>query len=84
MVYDTKFAPQAKKEFFRLKENERERVLKAVLSLKSDPYIGKKLKGKFEGFYSLRVWPFRIIYAIRRSKCLIIVIRVAQRKDAYK
>jgi len=36
-------------------------VQKAFAALAVDPYIGKKLHGEYEGQYTLRVWPYRII-----------------------
>jgi mRNA interferase RelE/StbE len=49
----------------------------------SDPFSGKKLSGKHKGEYSVRVWPYRIIYRIEKQELIIIVIDVGHRKEIY-
>jgi len=49
-----------------------------------DPFVGKKLKGEYENQYSYRVWPYRIIYEIRKNELVVLVIRVGHRQGVYK
>lgn len=84
MVYNIKFYPKAEKDLNKILEKDKIRIFKALFSLKQNPLSGKKLKGNFSAYYSLRVWPYRIIYCIRNKECLIIVIRIKQRKDVYR
>ncbi len=44
----------------------------------------KKLKGDFEGFYRLRLRTFRVIYEKHNDKLVILVFRIAHRKDIYR
>ncbi len=41
-------------------------MLSALEGLREDPFAGKKLQGELYGLYSLRVWPYRIIYSIEK------------------
>lgn len=84
MIYDVRFFSKAEKDLDKISDKDKTRIKKSLVSLVQDPFIGKKLKGNFFGYYSLRVWPYRIIYCVRNHECLIIIIRISQRKDAYK
>lgn len=44
----------------------------------------KPLKGKFKSLFRLRVGSYRIIYTIRENEMVILVIRIAQRGNAYR
>ncbi len=44
----------------------------------------KKLKGDFQGFYRLRLRTFRVIYEKQDNRLVILVLRIAHRKDVYK
>jgi mRNA interferase RelE/StbE len=47
------------------------------------PPKAKKLKGLDE-LYRVRVGNYRIVYTIEDKKLIILVVRIAHRKDAYK
>lgn len=49
-----------------------------------NPYRGKKLHGKYEGYYSVRAWPYRIIYEIFELEVVVVVIKIGHRKDVYR
>lgn len=44
----------------------------------------KALKGGYEGLYRLKIRSFRAIYKKKDNKLIILVLRVAARKDAYR
>ncbi|MEK7099383.1 MAG: type II toxin-antitoxin system RelE/ParE family toxin [Patescibacteria group bacterium] len=55
-------------------------ILLAVIA--RNPYTGKKLHGGMD-YYSVRVWPYRMIYRVVKEKSLVVVTRVGHRKDIY-
>jgi mRNA-degrading endonuclease RelE of RelBE toxin-antitoxin system len=55
------YSPTAQKKIARLSKKDRIKVLKNIKKIASDPYSGKKLKGKLKGLWSARVWPYRIL-----------------------
>lgn len=59
-------------------------IFAALFDLRKDPYLGKKLKGKFQDCYSLRVGLYRIIYKIYKKELNILVIRIGHRQGTYK
>jgi mRNA-degrading endonuclease RelE of RelBE toxin-antitoxin system len=60
------------------------RIRAAILALPRTWKFGKKLDGAFSAYRAIRVHPYRILYRIDNSRLLIFVIRVADRKDAYR
>jgi mRNA interferase RelE/StbE len=53
--------------------------------LSKDPVgLGKPLQGIFKGLHRYRYGSYRIIYAIDRGSVLILILRVADRKDVYE
>ena len=53
--------------------------------LSKDPLsLGKPLKGIFKGLYRYRYGSYRIIYAIDRGSVVILILKIADRKDVYE
>ena len=44
----------------------------------------KMLKGKYAGLYRLRTGKYRVLFKMEKDVCIILIIDVLQRKDAYK
>ena len=44
----------------------------------------KALKGSYEGLYKLRIRSFRAIYKKKDNELIILVLRAAARKEAYR
>lgn len=60
-----------------------QRILKAVTRLRDNPELGKRLRGRFKRFRRLRVGDYRVIYCLKKSELIILVLRVAKRAEAY-
>lgn len=67
-----------------LPNRERRRLSKAIDQLRENPLAGKQLQGTLAGLRSLRVWPYRIIYAADRDTVTVTVLRVGHRQSVYK
>lgn len=59
-------------------------MLDALQGLRADPFYGKKLHGDWLGHYTVRVWPYRIVYTIEKAVVTVSVVAIAHRKDAYR
>jgi len=59
-------------------------IFAALFDLRKEPFLGKRLKGKFQDCYSLRVGIYRIIYKIYKKELDILVIRIGHRQGIYK
>lgn len=84
MNYRINIKARAEKQIDKLSLRDSSRVMMAIYGLGMDPYIGKKLDGEFKGLWTLRVWPFRIIYEIQKGKLIVLVLKVGHRKDVYR
>jgi len=83
MHYHIRIKPRVEKELANLPRKEYHRMLAAFMALARDPFVGKKLEGKYAGFWSYRVWPYRIIYTIIKSQITVIVVRIGHRQGVY-
>lgn len=81
---DVVLSKNAQKEFEHLPKIEQIKIMKKLVSLEQNPYAGKKLTGELKGIYSLRAWPYRILYEINQDIKRIEVHKIAHRQGAYK
>lgn len=84
MKYQLRLKPSAKKELDKIPKRDKERIYILLINLTKNPYIGKKLEGKLAQYYSIRLWPYRIIYKIFKKELLVIVIKIGHRKNIYR
>ncbi|OGJ69355.1 hypothetical protein A3G69_00810 [Candidatus Peribacteria bacterium RIFCSPLOWO2_12_FULL_53_10] len=82
-TYQVFVVKRAQKETQRLPKKDQKRIAATIDSLQSDPFRGKQLHGDHEGKWSLRVWPYRIVYTIERKIITVTVLRIGHRKDVY-
>jgi len=74
----------ASKEYEKIPKEERAKVKKKLISLEANPLSGKKLSGELSDYYSLRAWPYRIIYEINAKQNLIQIHKISHRQGVYK
>jgi mRNA interferase RelE/StbE len=84
-VWRVEFAPSAARDFRKLRGPIRDRVEAKVNSLAANPRPPgvEKLAGA-DDLYRVRVGDFRIIYEIHDDRLLVLVLKIADRKDAYR
>ncbi|MBP9686629.1 MAG: type II toxin-antitoxin system RelE/ParE family toxin [Candidatus Doudnabacteria bacterium] len=83
MEYKIEIPKRVQKELEKLPRRYQEVIVTKLRVLTNNPFLGKRLQGEFEGLYSLRAWPYRIIYEVRQRQLIILLLKVAHRKDAY-
>ena len=86
-MYNIEISPIASKfleRFEKSNKNISQRIVRAIDSLKINPFIGKKLIGGLANFRSLRVGEYRIIYIIIEKRVLIQVVKIAHRREVYR
>ena len=84
MPYILRFHPRAEKDLANIPDQEYSRIKKALSLLESNPSQGKKLRGEYKGYYSIRVWPYRIVYTIHKASQHIIITAIGHRQGIYK
>ena len=84
--YEIRITDAAAKELDALpRRKDRQAVVSRILRLAEDPRPPgcMKLSGH-EELYRVRQGPYRIVYTIEDDRLVVIVIRVADRKEAYR
>ncbi|OGG03853.1 hypothetical protein A2W14_04910 [Candidatus Gottesmanbacteria bacterium RBG_16_37_8] len=76
------YKPQAVKQLKKLPQSEKKKIIRKLELLATDPFAGKILKGELEGLFSMRAWPYRIVYEIRKKS--VIIYSIAQRQGVYR
>ena len=67
--------PKAQKQYQKFPRAIQIKLKKKMLEIEKHPFAGKKLEGDLSKHYSIRVWPYRIIYWInQKTKTFILLI----------
>jgi mRNA-degrading endonuclease RelE of RelBE toxin-antitoxin system len=78
------YSHTAQKQLQKLPKKKQLAILQKIHQLKSNPHAGKKLKGKLSRFYSLKIWPYRIIYQHSPKTNSLFINIIQHRQQAYK
>ena len=86
MTYNIQWHEEAVSDLQKIDRQTQKKIITRVKNyLSKDPFgLGKPLKGIFKGLYRYRYGSYRIIYAIDRESVVILILRVANRKDVYR
>ena len=87
LKYKVKFSNDAEKTLGRIEKPLARRIFIALEQLSENPFNhphSKKMKGKADNIYRLRVGNFRIIYEIINNELIVFVVRIGPRGDIYK
>ena len=85
-MFEVAFKKRATKTLARRTPSERQRILRSLRALASDPDNTsldiKPLQGR-DGF-RLRIGDWRVLYELDRGRLLILVLEIGQRGEVYK
>jgi len=83
-MYAVIFKPSAVKHLERLPKLAQRRIVRAIEELADDPRPAGcvKLVGE-DNLWRIRVGSYRVVYSIEDDDLLVLILRVAHRKDAY-
>lgn len=82
--YEVRLAPGAAREFRRLRWPLRDRIRAAIddLAVEPRPRGAVKLAGRDD--YRVRVGDYRVVYAVDDLERLVLVARIAHRREVYR
>ena len=83
MTYRILYTEEAARRIGKLDKAVKERVGKAVVKLSEHPELGKRLTGLLSDRWSYRVGDWRILYKVKKSEVLILVLTVGHRREVY-
>ncbi len=84
MRYAIRIRSAARKELERIPQPDRKRIADAIERLAENPLTGRALTGVFRGLWRLRVGSWRILYEVRDDALVVLVVRVAHRRNVYR
>ena len=84
MAYILVIPERVQKEIDKIDSRYQPSIKIALIGLRGDPFLGKKLSGKHKDERSYEVWPYRIVYKIKKYELIILIITVSHRQGVYK
>jgi addiction module RelE/StbE family toxin len=81
-TYQLSTAPTFSKGLKKLEKTTQIQILTEAMALKTDPFIGKPLRGDWKGIYSLRIGTYQVLYSIKGIEVRLLF--VGHRKHIYK
>ena len=84
MSFSIKFTHAASRQFENLPHRVQKIIAEAINSLADNPHPNqcRKIKG-IKNLWRLKIGNYRVIYTIRETLLLVIIVRVANRKEVY-
>ncbi|MBT4879846.1 MAG: type II toxin-antitoxin system RelE/ParE family toxin [Alphaproteobacteria bacterium] len=85
MSYEVVIGPRVRKSFKAIPRKCQTLILLKLNKLKENPRPSgcKKLKPQ-EDLYRIRIGEYRVIYEIKDSKLIVIIVKIGNRKNIYK
>ena len=84
MRYAIRIKESAARELQRIEKADRERLIAAIDRLAENPFAGSALKGELRGLRRIRVGDYRLLYEVRERDLVVLVLRAAHRREAYR
>lgn len=88
IMWQIEFKPRAAKELRKLDPKQAKQILawlRIRLDSGADPRLfAEQLTGNFKEFWRFRIGDFRVVFQPQEQKLLIMVVRVAHRREVYK
>jgi len=86
LIYNIRWHEEAINDLKKIDRQQQKKIVAKIKDyLSKDPLsLGKPLKGIFRGLYRYRYGSYRVIYAIDRESVVILILRIADRKNVYQ
>ena len=84
-MYAVEFLPSAARDFAALEASVHRRIARRINQMAADPRGGGavKLRGA-EDIWRARVGDYRVLYRIETDRLVVLVIKIAHRRDVYR
>ena len=84
MNWSVQIKRSAVKELSRITRADRLRIVAAIDDLGNHPYRGSALKGDLTGLRRIRIGSYRVIYEVRETELVVLVVSAGHRKAVYR
>lgn len=78
--------PKVLKALEKIPIRDRRRIVRRIGALAGNPFPdgAKKLQGKKRDFFRIRSGDYRVVYQAEQERLLVLVVRVAHRREVYR
>ena len=83
-AYSVRIKRSATRDLEKIARQDRERIMFAIDRLGEQPHAGYPLKGSLRGLRRIRVGDYRVVYEVLESELVVLVVRAAHRREAYR
>jgi mRNA interferase RelE/StbE len=87
-IWTIEFVPEAAKELRKLGRSEAARIIRTleerIAPLPDPRSLGAALTGDHAGYWRWRIGDYRVVAKIEDARVLILVVRVAHRREVYR
>ncbi len=84
MTWGVRYTPGTERQLDALERTLRRRIQNALARLALDPHASPNVTALQGGGYRLRVGDWRVLYTLRGDMLLIVVLKIAHRREAYR
>ncbi len=84
MSYSLRIKRSASRVLARAPRSDRRRIIRAIDGLAEHPLAGTALKGELRGLRRLRVGDYRVVYEVLADTLVVLAVRMAHRREAYR
>jgi mRNA interferase RelE/StbE len=84
MPFSVRIKASAAKDLAAIDATNRRRLVAAIDALAMDPLRGQALKGGLTGLRRIRVGDFRVVYEVRQTEVVVLVVCVGHRREVYR
>ncbi|MBI4079013.1 MAG: type II toxin-antitoxin system RelE/ParE family toxin [Candidatus Levybacteria bacterium] len=83
-MFQLKLSNHAKKDLKKLDKKFIFKVSASLELLKTNPFLGQKMTGDFQGSYRIKIPPIRIVYEVDFANKIILIRAVWDRQGVYR
>ena len=84
MTYSVRIKASAAKALARIDASDRERLVRAIDDLATNPHVGTALKGEWNGLRRIRIGAYRIVFEVQNAELVVLVVRIGHRSRVYR
>jgi mRNA interferase RelE/StbE len=84
VTYSVRIKASAAKALARIDASDRERLVRAIDDLVTNPHVGTALKGEWNGLRRIRIGAYRIVFEVQNAELVVLVVRIGHRSRVYR
>ena len=84
MPFSVRIKASAAKELAAIDATNHRRLVAAIDALAMDPLRGQALKGGLTGLRRIHLADLRVVYEVRQTELVVLVVRVGHRREVYR